>query len=95
MTTKSKGDAKSSKLGCVSLSAWQTSACLFQAPCYRWISVTESRANRNHQEHKHLNLLTTEGVCLEQQREHLCIQTGEHTHVLEGKKMKEEKHVSK
>jgi len=35
--------------------------------------VTESRANKNRQEHKRFNLLTSEGMCLEQQQENISV----------------------
>lgn len=52
---------------------WQTAACSFQIPCYTQISVTESRANKTHQEHKHMNLLTNEGCVWSNKQENICV----------------------
>lgn len=48
---------------------WQTAVCSFQIPCYTWISVTESRANKTHQQHKHMNVLANEGCVWSNEQE--------------------------
>lgn len=52
---------------------WQTAACSFQIPCCTQISVTESRANKTHQEQKHMNLLTNEGCVWSNKQENICV----------------------